>query len=471
MTKLCEPYQLLSLMLGGLLLASQAPATSDEANVFVYHPANECELLYAIYQANTAPPTQYSIIDLSEGNVHGNIFEYNQDCESYWQNNCNPPPSLLPDGDEICYANKSSPNNELNALPEIYMSMTIANGRVQRSALSGTPTNFRIMSIISNNGSTPNVSLYKITVQNGKLLSAGNGGGINILAGIVNIESSIISNNFAASDGGGIYFSGTALNIQTSILSHNEGATGGGIAVEQLGFGTVVNSSISFNSATGASGYGGGIFSVGNGMAIYNSKFSSNSADNGGGLYNDTAPLIVSQCTFWGNQADSDGGAIANYDVASLTNNTIANNSATGSGGGIYNNDTIQDFVSNLVAENTSMGGSGSGHDFFNLGTINNESFNLIGNCDGVCGLTNGNNFDIVGSPSAQIDPGFVNGDGGELMWNGGPTETLALDAGSPAINNGDNPNNLEFDQRGPNFFRVVGARPDIGAYEVQYDF
>jgi hypothetical protein len=61
----------------------------------------------------------------------------------------------------------------------------------------------------------------------------------------------------------------------------------------------------------------------------------------------------------------------------------------------------------------------------------------------------------------------------GALANNGGPTLTLALQSGSPAINAG-NPSGcsdslgalLQFDQRG--FFRHSGARCDMGAIEYQ---
>src|SRR5262249_46819937 len=56
----------------------------------------------------------------------------------------------------------------------------------------------------------------------------------------------------------------------------------------------------------------------------------------------------------------------------------------------------------------------------------------------------------------------------GPLQDNGGPTTTMALLAGSPAIDAGDNADAPDFDQRGPGFPRIVGGTTDIGAYEVQ---
>ena len=56
----------------------------------------------------------------------------------------------------------------------------------------------------------------------------------------------------------------------------------------------------------------------------------------------------------------------------------------------------------------------------------------------------------------------------GPLANNGGPTQTHALLAGSPAINNGTNPATLKFDQRGTPFKRQLGLAVDIGAFERQ---
>src|SRR5690606_708942 len=56
----------------------------------------------------------------------------------------------------------------------------------------------------------------------------------------------------------------------------------------------------------------------------------------------------------------------------------------------------------------------------------------------------------------------------GPLAFNGGPTQTHALLAGSPAIDKGSNPAALTTDQRGAPFVRVSGPQADIGAYEKQ---
>ena len=58
--------------------------------------------------------------------------------------------------------------------------------------------------------------------------------------------------------------------------------------------------------------------------------------------------------------------------------------------------------------------------------------------------------------------------DAGALDDNGGPTATHALMAASPAIDAGNNLGGFVFDQRGTGYARIVGARADIGAFEIQ---
>src|SRR5207249_7364866 len=85
----------------------------------------------------------------------------------------------------------------------------------------------------------------------------------------------------------------------------------------------------------------------------------------------------------------------------------------------------------------------------------------LIGDGSGASGLSDGTNGNQVGSASSPIDPLL-----GPLQNNGGPTQTMALLPGSPALDAGDNTAAPPFDQRG--LSRVVAGRIDIGAFEVQ---
>src|SRR5262249_13627156 len=68
------------------------------------------------------------------------------------------------------------------------------------------------------------------------------------------------------------------------------------------------------------------------------------------------------------------------------------------------------------------------------------------------------------GAPTASpIDPRL-----GSLRYNGGPTPTMALLAGSPALDAADPAIASGTDQRGGDYARVYNGRADIGAFEFQ---
>lgn len=89
--------------------------------------------------------------------------------------------------------------------------------------------------------------------------------------------------------------------------------------------------------------------------------------------------------------------------------------------------------------------------------------YSLIGNGSGST-LPTGSTGNLVGTATSPIDPKL-----GPLQANGGPTQTMALLLGSPAIDAGSNskiPTGVTTDQRGDS--RISGGTVDIGAYEVQ---
>ena len=179
--------------------------------------------------------------------------------------------------------------------------------------------------------------------------------------------------------------------------------------------------------------------------------------------------LLVSQSTVSGNATsglEADGGAIRTFSNTPITlfQSTFFDNHTTGTnadGGGIFvvnlSQDLPIDLNGSIFAGNTA---SGAGDDLLpdpDSGLVVNYS--LIGT--GVSPTGGGNN---VSMDNPQLGP---------LADNGGPTQTHALVAGSPAINAGD-PTAVAgdddvplYDQRGAGFGRVVGGRIDIGAFEA----
>jgi hypothetical protein len=225
---------------------------------------------------------------------------------------------------------------------------------------------------------------------------------------------------------------------------------------------TIINSTISGNVG-GLGSVGGGIANgsfgagvPGGTVILSNSTVSGNRPDGGGGISNVYQGLLmVTNSTIAGNSSSAQGGGIYN-DGATLTiaNSTISGNYAadTGdNGGGIYN------YAGGLVMRNTILAGNHTPGDYFpDLGgCLTSSGYNLIGNTHGGCG------FDPT--DLRNVDPRL-----GPLQDNGGPTPTMALLPGSPAINAGDNTNAPMWDQRGAPFRRIVNGTIDIGAFEVQ---
>src|SRR5262249_2844474 len=88
-------------------------------------------------------------------------------------------------------------------------------------------------------------------------------------------------------------------------------------------------------------------------------------------------------------------------------------------------------------------------------------SYSLIGDGTG-SNILDGTNGNKVGTTASPIDPEV-----GPLQNNGGPTKTMALLAGSPAIDAGTNTGlSVITDQRG--FDRVPDGPTDMGAFEYQ---
>lgn len=238
---------------------------------------------------------------------------------------------------------------------------------------------------------------------------------------------------------------------------------------------------------------GGAIQNFGQ-LTVKNTSFVGNTAVEDGGAISNEKPgqLTVLNSTFSGNFIDDatpqeeEGGAIVNIDgTATIANSTFFGNRAPNTGGAILNAGN-NDGTGNLMLINSTINGNigseaGGGVFTERGGTITLRNTLLAANPGNNCGsesdgviidgggnLEDGNgalcNFGIDSMPSgnAALDPAGP-------QPNGGPTDTIALTAGSDAIDLGLNDvcaaapvSNL--DQRG--FPRPVGSSCDVGAFE-----
>jgi hypothetical protein len=349
--------------------------------------------------------------------------------------------------------------NLSSALPNLTHSISIDGpGADELTVRRDTGGNYRIFNI----GNAAIVSLSRLTISNGRGVDYGfNGGGI-ANAGMLTVSSCILSGNGVAlgGQGGGIFNSGTLI-VNSSTFSGNGldftqlyGPTEFGGGIYNSGTLTVTDSTFSGNQAS----QGGGIDNGGT-LTVTGSTLSGNSLYveigvpelilYGGGIYNEnTGSATVGNSTISGNfvQFWPDRGAGIYNDRGTLTvsNSTIAGNTATSGGGGIYNNGAV-----NL--RNTILAGNAGGSGAPDLsGSLATSGYNLIGNTSG-------------GSGFGTTDLLNVNPVLGSLEDNGGPTQTVALLAGSPALNAGDPGQLGATDQRGV----VRSGGVNIGAYQA----
>jgi hypothetical protein len=217
---------------------------------------------------------------------------------------------------------------------------------------------------------------------------------------------------------------------------------------------------------------------------------------NGGGIYNH-GTLTVTNSTITGNTAPGGGGGIYNtYGSVTVIGSTIANNTSSSTeanspGGGIDNAAGTATIVNSTITGNFSNYGGGglsttiTGMTVINS-TITGNSTSAFGG--GILGIAGGTvtvtNSIVAGNTSTITSLADVDGtvtDGGNnliggdpmlgpLASNGGPTQTMALLTGSPAIDAGNDTICASspvggIDQRG--YTRPHGSHCDIGAFEL----
>ena len=267
------------------------------------------------------------------------------------------------------------------------------------------------------------------------------------------------------SDAGPVFSIASGVDTVISGLTITGGTAASGGGIDNAGMLTLTADTISGNMATGS----------------------------GGGIENEaTGTLIISDSTISGNTAGGSGGGIDNAGMLTLTNTTISGNSAA-SGGGISDEGTLTAINVTIGDGNTSVGtGSGGGLDVTGAGMA--TLYNTIvaqntdsGGADDIAGtgITSASSNNLVGADdSGTVASSNLLGGGnpylGALADNGGPTETIALEPGSPAIDAGSNDwadtYGVTTDQRGA----LRGGQPDalnagqfvdIGAYEASSSY
>ena len=257
--------------------------------------------------------------------------------------------------------------------------------------------------------------------------------------------------------GSGIWNEGIALVNGTKI----DGCYGQGGA-------QIINSNIISVDQSTLSGIGNGIENFGNAnisetqisaskRGVYNNSTmnfirSEISGSSSGAILNGSNGLLTAiGSSLWNNIAASDGIAINNKSELglSLINCTVSNNNCTtlasilndtgakmsinsstiaGNSAGIKAISSV--LVSSSIISNTAYDINGP--------VTSNSWYNLVANGTGLTGIANGTSGNRIGTSSSKIDPKLQS-----LGYYGGLTKTLALQALSPAIDNGGTQNAL----------------------------
>ena len=283
------------------------------------------------------------------------------------------------------------------------------------------------------------------------------GDGIGASGGISNggydtltMTDCTISNNSISNDsisvGGGLNNAGNA-TLTGVTISGNAAIQGGGLV--NTGTLAMTGCTVSGNTAT----YGAGLLVFGGDLTMTNSTVSGNFAgSNGGGAANYGGTLTLSNCTLGGNSAGISGGGLANGFPGDAPVLAVSPASSVGGGGSSQNDGQITTSLSNCTVSGNTAYDQGGG--VVNYATLSMTNTIVSGNSGGdSSGAHTGSNNLIGGNPLLSARGDF-----------GGPTATMALLPGSPAIGGGTSTGAPGFDQRG----QPRSGHVDIGAFQSQ---
>ena len=302
-------------------------------------------------------------------------------------------------------------------------SMTIENTNAGSVTVSGN-NNSEVFDVAA---TTVSVTISSLLITDG---SAGSGGGI-LNAGSLTLNNDTLFDNTATGSGGGAIFDTGTLNVTDTTFMDNQCTigVGGAIFANSAQSATITNSTFAGNTA----GQGGAIFCQGSGTVnVQNSTFTDNTSTEFGGAFFVQGFLFVNSSTITGNTADSGGGGISLMSGGlTLAKSIVSNNTQP-------------------TADLDLDASPGT--------TITDNGYNLLGTQ-----VANDEGIDGTGDVFSN-SPGVA-----ALGYYGGPTQTMPVLAGSPALNAvAVSGTNITYtDQRGFTFMQTNGFI-DIGAFQTK---
>jgi len=285
----------------------------------------------------------------------------------------------------------------------------------------------------------------------------------NLQQGTTNLNNLVIQNGsipivnpgaFGACTGAGLFVSTPATaNVTSSLIAGNQSMNGSGGGICVFGTVTITDSTVQNNFAS----FGGGgmrVFLVPAAATVINSTFSGNSLNGigaAGAAIESQSALTITNSTISGNIAGTGGSGAGVASESGATTTSIRNSTITQNGGGSQ----LDVFAGTVTLVSTIVANPSAGPNC------------VIGGTGSI--VSSGNNLDSANTCQFVAASDIINANPllGPLANNGGPTQTHALLALSPAIDKGANPLGLTTDQRGAGFPRVIGAAIDIGSFET----
>ena len=324
--------------------------------------------------------------------------------------------------------------------------------------------------------------------------------------GIFTITDSFITDNEVVSEdspqGGGLASFGETTMITGSTITGNRlvggdtTARGGGLIIGSWAPADhrIERTLISGNSITSLFGFGGGMHvgaasdQVGSAAAgvtftVVDSTVAGNTVDTrskgrAGGMFIESMQATLINTTVSGNKVigpvNEGGGAMMLLSEGvvpvrlELYNSTIANNESlnSDSGGLLFMREPTDAEEPMALFESSIIAGNLGRDGLADVGIAFLAAPAIVANHSLIQGAVRIGDGSFVPDATTM----WLEGEDPQLQPlanNGGPTPTSALDATSPAIDQGTNTMDLAFDQRGTPYARVVGAAVDIGAYEL----
>ena len=294
----------------------------------------------------------------------------------------------------ITFTGLSGTITRASVLPTLNRSMTITGPGLSNLTISGN--NLYRVFVLSSGTLTFNIS--GLTIANGRAAGtypASTGGGVfNPFSGsapTLNIDSCYFTGCYAGYGGSAIFSQGPLTVTNTSFVS-NTGVSTGSVVSSFGGTATIGNCTFSGNAVTPYSN------NANSSCTVYNCTFSGNTGGCGGIAFETSASVTVLSSTISGNTGTFGGG----FYLGAYTSLTLKNTIISGNTGGVG----VKDFNSYQEGK-----------------PITSAATNIIGTI----------------STSSATSAARVIGDPllGALQNNGGTTQTMAVGAGSVAINAG----------------------------------